>query len=104
MLARAATATAPATTVTKSEIPSKATSIWDQTKAMSRKEWDVAKKNWKMEKVKWRDGTRQSKAEKLKAPTRLAGRFFQPPRCPNCGGQMRLVPIVNVGSDQVCAA
>ena len=24
--------------------------------------------------------------------------FAQPPQCPRCGGQMRLVPIVNDGS------
>lgn len=41
---------------------------WDKTKAMTRKEWDSAKKKWAMEKVKWRDCNRQSDAEKLTAP------------------------------------
>jgi hypothetical protein len=60
-------ATAPATTGTKAE-SSTSTSTWDKTKAMTRKEWDVAKKKWAMEKVKWQDCNRQSKADKLTAP------------------------------------
>ena len=43
-------------------------SAWDQTKAMTRKEWDAAKRKWAMEKVKWRDCNRQARAEKLTAP------------------------------------
>ena len=60
-------ATAPATTGTKAEF-STSTSTWDKTKAMTRKEWDAAKKKWAMEKVKWQDCNRQSNAEKLTAP------------------------------------
>jgi hypothetical protein len=60
-------ATAPATTGTKAE-SSTSTLTWEQTKAMTRKEWDAAKKKWAMEKVKWQDCNRQSKAEKLTAP------------------------------------
>lgn len=58
-------ATAPATTGSKVEA---STSTWDQTKAMTRKEWDAAKKRWAMEKVKWQDCNRRSTAEKLTAP------------------------------------
>ena len=61
-------ATVPATTGGKSESSSAAPSTWDQTKTMTRKEWDAAKKKWAMERVKWQDCTRQSNAEKLKAP------------------------------------
>ena len=43
-------------------------SVWDQTKAMTRKEWDVAKKKWAQQKVKWNDCNRQSRKEKLEAP------------------------------------
>ena len=43
-------------------------STWDQTKEMTRKEWDVAKKKWAQEKVKWNDCNRQSSKEKLEAP------------------------------------
>jgi hypothetical protein len=57
--------TAPATTAAKAET---STSNWDQTKAMTRKEWDAAKKKWAMEKMKWHDCNLQSKAEKLTAP------------------------------------
>jgi len=60
-------ATAPATTGTKVESSTSALT-WDQTKAMTRKEWDAAKKKWAMEKVKWQDCNRQSNAEKLAAP------------------------------------
>jgi hypothetical protein len=63
----ATAATAPATTGSKAET-STTTSTWDQTKAMTRKEWDIAKKKWAMEKVKWQDCNRQSSAEKLTAP------------------------------------
>jgi hypothetical protein len=63
----AVAATAPATTSAKAESPTSA-STWDKTKAMTRKEWDAAKKKWAMEKVKWQDCNRQSKAEKLAAP------------------------------------
>jgi hypothetical protein len=57
--------TAPATTGAKAET---STSTWDQAKAMTRKEWDAAKKKWAMEKAKWQDCNLQSKAEKLTAP------------------------------------
>ena len=43
-------------------------STWDQTKDMTRKEWDVAKKKWAQKKVKWNDCNRQSSKEKLEAP------------------------------------
>ena len=43
-------------------------STWDQTKEMTRKEWDVAKKKWAQEKVKWTDCNRQSRKDKLEAP------------------------------------
>jgi len=43
-------------------------SVWDQTKEMTRKEWDVAKKKWAQQKVKWNDCNRQSRKEKLEAP------------------------------------
>jgi hypothetical protein len=60
-------ATAPATTGTKIE-PSTPTSTWNKAKAVTRKEWDAAKKKWAMEKVKWQNCNRQSNAEKLTAP------------------------------------
>jgi hypothetical protein len=60
-------ATTPSTVGTKTE-SSTSSSTWDQTKAMTRKEWDAAKKKWAMEKVKWQDCNRQSNDEKLKAP------------------------------------
>jgi len=60
-------ATAPATTGAKTE-SSTSTLTWDKTKAMTRKEWDAAKKKWAMEKVKWQDCNRQSNTEKLAAP------------------------------------
>ena len=59
-------ATAPATTGNKAE-SSTSTSTWDQTKAMTRREWKTAKKKWVMEKVKWQDCNKQSDAEKLAA-------------------------------------
>jgi hypothetical protein len=43
-------------------------SVWDQTKDMTRKEWNSAKKKWAQEKVKWNDCNRQSRQEKLEAP------------------------------------
>ena len=43
-------------------------SAWDQTKAMTRTQWNEAKKKWAMEKVKWRDCNRQSDKQKLAAP------------------------------------
>ena len=43
-------------------------STWDQTKEMTRKEWDAAKKKWAQQKVKWNDCNRQSRNEKLEAP------------------------------------
>ena len=43
-------------------------SVWDQTKAMTRREWDVAKRKWAQEKVKWNDCNRRSRREKLEAP------------------------------------
>jgi hypothetical protein len=41
---------------------------WDKTKAMTRKQWNEAKKTWAMEKDKWRDCNAQSKREKLSGP------------------------------------
>ena len=64
---QAPTATAPATSGSNAEAAT-STSTWDQAKAMTRKEWDAAKKKWAMEKVKWQDCTRQSRAEKLTPP------------------------------------
>ena len=43
-------------------------SVWDQTKDMTRKEWEGAKKKWAQEKVKWNDCNRQSRKEKLEVP------------------------------------
>ena len=43
-------------------------STWDQTKEMTRKEWDAAKKKWAQQKVKWNDCNRQSRKEKLETP------------------------------------
>ena len=43
-------------------------SVWDQTKAMTRKEWDVAKNKVVAAKMKWNDCNRQSRKEKLEAP------------------------------------
>ena len=43
-------------------------STWDQTKEMTRKEWDAAKKKWAQQKVKWNDCNQQSRKEKLEAP------------------------------------
>jgi hypothetical protein len=48
--------------------PSTLDRTWDETKAMTRKQWNAAKTKWATEKVKWRDCNRQSAAEKLKAP------------------------------------
>src|SRR5690242_15006802 len=42
--------------------------IWDQAKEMTRKEWDVAKRKWALEKVKWNDCNRQSRKAKLEGP------------------------------------
>jgi hypothetical protein len=41
---------------------------WDQTKTMTREQWNKAKKTWAMEKAKWRDCNRQARKEKLSAP------------------------------------
>jgi hypothetical protein len=41
---------------------------WDKTKAMTRKQWNAAKKKWASEKEQWRDCNNQSKKEKLTAP------------------------------------
>ena len=41
---------------------------WDETKAMTRKQWNAAKKKWASEKVKLRDCNRQADAQKLEAP------------------------------------
>ena len=41
---------------------------WDETKAMTRKQWNAAKKKWASEKVKWRDCNRQADTRKLEAP------------------------------------
>ena len=43
-------------------------SAWDETKAMTRKQWNAAKKKWAVERVKWRDCNRQVTAGKLEAP------------------------------------
>ena len=42
--------------------------MWDQTKTMTREQWNKAKKTWAMEKVKWRDCNRKARQEKLSAP------------------------------------
>ena len=41
---------------------------WDETKAMTRKQWEAAKKKWAVEKVKWRACNRQADVQKLQAP------------------------------------
>ena len=43
-------------------------SMWDQTKDMTRKQWNEAKKKWATEKQQWRDCNNQAKREKLSAP------------------------------------
>ena len=43
-------------------------STWDQSKEMTRKEWDAAKKKWAQQKVKWNDCNHQSRKDKLEAP------------------------------------
>jgi len=43
-------------------------SVWDQTKDMTRKQWNEAKKKWATEKQQWRDCNNQAKKEKLAAP------------------------------------
>ena len=43
-------------------------STLDQTKEMTRKEWDAAKKKWAQQKVKWNDCNHQSRKDKLEAP------------------------------------
>lgn len=62
----------PPATVPAKPMPPPASSststTWDQTKAMTRKEWNAAKRKWAMEKVKWRDCNQQADAERLKAP------------------------------------
>ena len=52
----------------KVEPPKPELSVWDQTKEMTRKEWDAAKKKWAQQKVKWNDCNQQSRKEKLEAP------------------------------------
>jgi len=70
-----ASPTPPATISAKSSGTSKASSpsdkverTWEQTKAMTRKEWNAAKRKWAMERVKWRECNRRADAEKLAAP------------------------------------
>lgn len=41
---------------------------WIQTKALTAKEWNAAKRKWAAEKVKWRACNRQAEAERLAAP------------------------------------
>jgi hypothetical protein len=41
---------------------------WDQTKRMTRKQWNAAKRKWAQEKVQWRDCNAQAKREKLSGP------------------------------------
>jgi hypothetical protein len=43
-------------------------STWGETKDMSRREWNAAKRKWAKEKVKWRDCSQQSDRENLTAP------------------------------------
>ena len=59
---------APAAKTDGKAEPSAAVSTWDQTKTMTRKQWDTAKKKWETEKVQWQVCNRQADAEKLKAP------------------------------------
>jgi Ni/Co efflux regulator RcnB len=48
--------------------PSKTeSSTWDETKEMTRKEWNVAKRKWAQEKTKWNDCNHQSSRQKLEA-------------------------------------
>jgi hypothetical protein len=62
----AAQQTPPAKTAAKM-VQKTEPSTWDQTKEMTRNEWDVAKKKWAQEKVKWNDCNRQSRKEKLES-------------------------------------
>jgi hypothetical protein len=50
------------------EVKTSEPSVWDQTKSMTRKQWNKARKTWAMERDKWRDCNRQSRARKLTAP------------------------------------
>ena len=43
-------------------------STWDETKDMTRRDWNAAKRKWAKEKVKWQDCNQQSDREKLTAP------------------------------------
>jgi hypothetical protein len=43
-------------------------STWGETKDMTRREWNAAKRKWAKEKVKWQDCNQQSDREKLTAP------------------------------------
>lgn len=62
---------APAVTAPMKPVETKASpTAWDKTKAMSRKQWNAAKNSWAMEKGKWNDCTKQSKAEKLRGTKR----------------------------------
>jgi hypothetical protein len=52
----------------KSEPGKARPTAWDQTKTMTREQWNKAKKTWAMEKAKWRDCNRQARKQKLSAP------------------------------------
>lgn len=43
---------------------------WDQTTAMTRREWNAAKRKWAAEKASWRDCNRQADIERRIAPKR----------------------------------
>ena len=62
--------TPPQTVPAKSSVASNSagSSTWDETKAMTRKEWTAAKRKWALEKVKWRECNRQSSDKRLSAP------------------------------------
>jgi hypothetical protein len=40
-------------------------SVWDQTKTMTSKQWNKAKRQWAIEKVKWRACNREARSRKL---------------------------------------
>ena len=62
---------APAVIAPMKPVETKASpTAWDKTKGMSRKQWNAAKNSWAMEKGKWNDCTKQSKAEKLRGTKR----------------------------------
>jgi len=63
-------AAARKTAAEKKAEPSAAASTWDKTKAMTRAQWNKAKKAWAQEKDKWNDCNAQARKDKLSGTKR----------------------------------